>query len=124
MAHFAQLNEENIVIRVIVVSNEDIKDENGNESEDIGINFCKNLCGENTKWVQTSYNNNFRFRFAVPGMCYDKNLDAFYDSVNPYPNSWFFNLNQMKYKPPVKRPKDDNIYYWDEEIYNWKLQKN
>lgn len=120
MAHFAQLDENNIVINAIVVDNKDILDSDGNESEELGIIFCKNLLGEDTRWVQTSYNNNFRFRFATLGMYYDEERDAFYDPINPYPNSWFFNEEQMKYKPPVKYPKDGRIYTWDEEILNWK----
>ncbi|NBP02573.1 MAG: hypothetical protein EBU90_21125 [Proteobacteria bacterium] len=120
MAHFAQLNENNIVINVIVVSNEDIMDENGFESEQIGIQFCKNLHGEDTKWVQTSYNDNFRFRFAGIGMTYSETYDAFIP-INPYPNSWYFEESQLKYKPPVKMPKDGKIYYWNEDILNWSL---
>lgn len=120
MAHFAQLDENNIVISVIVVDNKDILDSDGNESEELGIIFCKNLLGEHTRWVQTSYNNNFRFRYGGVGMYYDEMRDAFYDPINPYPNSWFFNEEQMKYKPPVKYPKDGRIYTWDEEIFNWR----
>jgi hypothetical protein len=100
MAHFAQLNEENIVIQVIVVSNEDIKDENGNESEDIGINFCKNVFGENTNWIQTSYNGHFRKRYAELGMIYDSNYDAFY-FPNPYPGEWIFDETELQFKQVV-----------------------
>ena len=62
MAHFAEIdsNLDNVVLRVIVIGNEDILDENGEESEALGIAFCKNLFGEETEWVQTSYNNTFR----------------------------------------------------------------
>jgi len=62
MAHFAELDENNIVLQVTVVNNSDILDENGNESEEIGIQFNKNLLGQDTKWVQTSYNSNFRYK--------------------------------------------------------------
>ena len=54
MAHFAQLDENNIVLQVNVISNGDILDENGNESEEMGIQLCKDLVGQDTKWVQTS----------------------------------------------------------------------
>ena len=77
MAHFAELNELNIVGRVIVVNNDVITDENGIEQEEIGINFCKSLYGENTTWIQTSYNNNFRGQYASSGMIYDPIEDKF-----------------------------------------------
>ena len=80
MAHFAQINSDNIVEQVIVINNEVIEDENGVEQESIGIAFCKSLFGEDTEWVQTSYNNNFRGLFAGSGMIYDPELDEFLSS--------------------------------------------
>ena len=67
MAHFAQLDENNIVTQVIVVSNDDIKDSEGNESELTGIAFCKSLLGPTTIWKQTSYNNSIRKNYAGIG---------------------------------------------------------
>lgn len=77
MAHFAQLDENNIVIRVIVVHNNELLDENGVEVEEIGIEFCKQLLGNDTVWVQTSYSNSFRGKYAAIGMYYDLDLDIF-----------------------------------------------
>jgi hypothetical protein len=77
MAHFAQLDENNVVLQVIVVSNNDILDENGMESESVGIAFCKNLLGEDTQWVQTSYNGNTRGGFAGVGGSYDSVNNVF-----------------------------------------------
>jgi hypothetical protein len=77
MAHFAELDESNKVINIIVVSNEDIKDQNGVESEEVGIDFCKSLFGENTRWIQTSYNANFRGMYAGINCTYDPINDAF-----------------------------------------------
>jgi hypothetical protein len=77
MAHFAQINSDNIVEQVIVINNEVIEDENGVEQESIGIAFCKSLFGEDTEWVQTSYNHNFRGRYAGIGFTYDKTTDEF-----------------------------------------------
>ena len=77
MAHFAKLDKNNKVVEVIVISNNDILDENGNESEEKGIKFCKKLYGENTNWKQTSYNNNFRGRYAGIGIYYDCTIDEF-----------------------------------------------
>jgi hypothetical protein len=71
MAHFAQIGYDNKVLRVSVVRNEDILDANGNESEEVGIQFLKSVHGHLTNWLQTSYNNNFRFRYAGIGMVYD-----------------------------------------------------
>jgi hypothetical protein len=70
MAHFAQLKD-NAVTQVIVVNNEEVPD------EATGVAFCKSLFGEDTEWVQTSYNNNFRGTFAGVGMIYDPELDEF-----------------------------------------------
>jgi hypothetical protein len=76
MAHFAKI-EDNIVTQVIVVNNEVLENKEFPESEPIGIAFCKELYGEDTQWVQTSYNANFRGRFAGLGMIYDPELDEF-----------------------------------------------
>lgn len=81
MAHFAKLDENNKVIEVIVVSNDDILDDTGEESEEIGVQFCKMLQGENTNWKQTSYNGNIRGRYAGVGMYYDEIIDEFISIV-------------------------------------------
>ena len=80
MAHFAELDENNIVKRVIVVANEDILDENGQESEQKGIDLCHNMLGGN--WKQTSYNHNFRGRYAGVGWLYDEENDMFVDILS------------------------------------------
>ena len=77
MAHFAQLNADNVVTQVIVVNNDVLKDEAGNEQEALGVAFCKSLFGEDTNWVQTSYNANFRGIYAGIGMTYDQANDVF-----------------------------------------------
>lgn len=76
MAHFARL-EDSIVRQVIVVNNSVLLDPDGNESETIGIEFCKSLFGADTEWVQTSYNGNFRGKYAGVGMVYDPVNDVF-----------------------------------------------
>ena len=75
MAHFAELDSNNKVIRVIVVHNNELLDENGVEVEQNGIDFCNSLFGGT--WVQTSYNGNFRGCFAGAGMVYDADQDIF-----------------------------------------------
>ena len=75
MAHFAQLDENNVVTQVIVVGNRDCADANGVEKESIGIAFCERLFGGN--WKQTSYNGNIRKNYAGIGYTYDAARDAF-----------------------------------------------
>ena len=75
MAHFAELDSNNVVLRVLVVSNEDITD--GNSQEQAGITFLQGLFGTDTRWVQTSYSGSFRGSYAGAGMIYDAQADAF-----------------------------------------------
>lgn len=84
MAHFAEIDSNNIVKRVTVVSNNDCLDDDGNESEIVGASFCESLLGG--RWKQTSYNHNFRKQFAGSGMIYSEELDMF---VLPRPKEWF-----------------------------------
>ena len=77
MAHFAQLNAENIVTEVIVVNNEVVQDLPFPESEPIGVAFCHSLYGADTIWKQTSYNGNFRGVYAGIGYSYDPVQDIF-----------------------------------------------
>jgi len=76
MAHFVQMNG-NTCGQVIVVNNEVLENKSFPESESIGIAFCKSLYGEDTEWLQTSYNGNFRGRYAGTGSIYDPELDEF-----------------------------------------------
>jgi hypothetical protein len=78
MAHFAEIIN-NKVARVIVVSDLDTQDANGIEKEEIGIEFCKSLFGDNTKWVQTSYNNSTKGTYAGVGYFYDEANDVFFE---------------------------------------------
>jgi hypothetical protein len=76
MAHFARI-ENNIVQQVIVVNNEVLENKPFPESEPIGIAFCKSLYGENTEWLQCSYNGNFRKRYPTLGCVYNLIKDEF-----------------------------------------------
>jgi hypothetical protein len=115
MAHFAQL-ENNLVTQVIVVANQDILDENGQESEQKGIDFCSNLLGGT--WKQTSYNAKIRKNYAGIGYTYDETLDAF---IAPQPfASWKLDEKTAQWKAPVDYPTDDKRYTWDEESTSWK----
>lgn len=77
MAHFAELDQNNIVLRVIVVNNDVVNNLPFPESEPLGVAFCQSIFGDNTIWKQTSYNNNFRYQYAGIGAVYDAQLDAF-----------------------------------------------
>ena len=122
MAHFAELNENNEVLKVIVVDNNDTSNSDGEEIELIGISFLKGLFGFDTKWKQTSYNGNFRVRYAGIGYSYDETLDAF---VPPKPyESWILNPTTADWEAPITQPEltqeqDESgyYYYWDETSY-------
>ena len=114
MAHFAQL-ENNIVTQVIVVSNQDILDEQGQESEEKGIAFCSNLLGGT--WKQTSYNGKIRKNYAGVGYTYDEGRDAFI-APKPYA-SWVLDEAKAQWKAPVDMPTDDKRYTWNEETKSW-----
>ena len=115
MAHFAQLNDENLVTQVIVVANEDTADQDGVENEAIGIEFCTNLLGG--RWVQTSYNANIRKNYAGIGYKYDETLDAF---IPPQPfESWTLNEDTAQWEAPTPYPDDGKRYSWDEATTSW-----
>ena len=114
MAHFAELDETNTVKQVIVVHNNELLDENGNESEQKGIDFCVNLFGGN--WIQTSYNENFRQRYAGIGSVYITDANLFTEP-QPYP-SWLLDTD-YKWQAPTPYPTDDKDYFWDEETLCW-----
>ena len=114
MSHFAELNEQNIVMQVIVVANEELL-ENGVENEAKGVAFCQTLLGGN--WKQTSYNGTFRKNFAGLGFTYDLQRDAFIPP-QPYP-SWSLVEETCLWDPPVPWPTDGKNYIWNEEILNW-----
>lgn len=127
MAHFAELDENNVVLRVIVVDNKDTHDINGIESEEIGVAFCKKITGANTRWKQTSYNGNIRFRYAGIGYVYDETLDAFI-YPQPYP-SWILNTSTTEWEAPTPMPeltseeREEGKYYsWNEDAQIWELK--
>jgi hypothetical protein len=115
MAHFAELDGNNVVTRVIVVANKDTADANGNEVESIGVAFCQKLLGGN--WKQTSYNGNIRKNYAGIGYVYDAAIDAFVPP-KPYP-SWVLNTNTAQWQAPIPMPTDGKMYSWDEATQSW-----
>lgn len=116
MAHFAQLDENNVVTQVIVVANAELLLD-GVESETKGVIFCKSLFGEDTKWVQTSYNATIRKNYAGIGFKYDSALDAF---IAPKPfDSWTLDEDTAQWEAPTPYPTDGKIYYWSEDDLTW-----
>jgi len=121
MAHFAQLDENNVVTQVIVVSNNELLDANGVEREELGVGFCQRLFGGN--WKQTSYNHNFRKRYAGIGYTYNAEIDAFVPP-KPFP-SWVLNSTDANWEAPVPQPADmgmeegQKMYSWNEETTSW-----
>ena len=113
MAYFAKLDENNTVLAVHVVNN-DVIIVDGNESEQLGINFLSDLYGHN-KWVQTSYNHNFRKHYAGIGYKYDVDADVFI-APQPYP-SWSLDEN-FDWQAPTPQPVE-GAWYWSEETTSW-----
>ena len=121
MAHFAKLDENNVVTQVIVIGNKDTADANGVEKEYIGAAFCERLFGGT--WKQTSYNGNIRKNYAVIGYTYIADIDAF---VPPKPfASWVLNNDTAQWEAPVPMPDDagtgepPKMYNWDEATTSW-----
>jgi hypothetical protein len=116
MAHFAKLDENNVVIDVNVVNNNELLDENGIESEQKGIDFLTSWSGGYSNWKQTSYNGNMRKNYAGIGFTYREDIDAF---VPPKPfASWLLNDN-AQWEAPVVMPNDGKMYLWNEQNQRW-----
>ncbi len=121
MAHFAQLNQNNTVLQVVVVSDVDTCNEEGYEVEEIGRQFLKKLYGQETRWVKTSYNKTIRKNYAGIGYKYDEELDAF---IPPKPfKSWVLDKNLCQYVAPVPFPNDGKTYSWNEEQQQWEEEE-
>ena len=123
MAHFAQIDENNQVINVIVVDNMFLFDEeNSCYDERLGIAFCQSLVAG--KWVQTSYNANIRKNFAGIGYTWDEGRDAF---IPPKPyESWLLDEQTCRWISPSPRPEtlaDDHYLQWNEELLAWETFK-
>ena len=129
MAHFAELDNNNVVTRVIVVGN-DVETAAGplgtNDMHVEGETWCIDFFKGGT-WKQTSYNTNagvhnsdgtaLRKNYAGIGDTYDSTRDAFIE-VKPFP-SWTLNESTCQWDAPVAYPDDDIDYYWDESTTNW-----
>ena len=128
MAHFAQLDNNNLVTNVIVINNDDIKDINSAEVESIGVALCQKLFGASTNWKQTSYNNNIRGNYAGIGYTYMTGVrtlgvastDIFIEQ-QPYA-SWAVGVNTANWFCPLGNSPAVGVgstgwYDWDEAAY-------
>jgi hypothetical protein len=108
MAHFAEIDENNVVIQILVTDNNA-----PNEGYDW---LVENLGGT---WVQTSYNGNIRKNFAGIGFTYNSELDAF---IAPKPfDSWLLDEETCQWKSPTPYPTDGFTYFWNEAETAWEL---
>ena len=114
MAHFAEIDSNNVVLRVVVVDNKDTADAASVEKEHIGAAYLERLLGGT--WKQTSYNGTIRKHYAGAGYTYDTSLDAFVPP-QPFP-SWSLDAD-CNWQAPVPMPSDGQMYSWDEAAGNW-----
>lgn len=117
MAHFAKLDDNNVVLEINCVSNDALSNLPFPESEPIGIAFLTEWSGGHTNWKQTSYNVSFRKNYAGIGHTYDQVLDAFIPP-KPFP-SWILNEQTCNWKSPIPYPDDGKRYIWNEQNQNW-----
>jgi hypothetical protein len=122
VAHFAKLDDNNVVLEVNVVNNSDCGDLPFPESEPVGITFLTQWSGGYSNWKQTSYNANFRKNYAGIGFVYDKVLDAFIPPKT-FP-SWLFNTETCHWEAPIPYPTDGGMYRWDEATQSWDKLEN
>jgi len=131
MASFAKIGLNSKVIQVVSVHNNELKDSNGVEQENIGIQFLESTTGWSL-WKQTSYNTYagehklggtpLRKNHASIGMTYDENRDAFIPKK--LYNSWTLNETTCRWDPPVAYPNDGQPYEWNEENQQWEVIDN
>ena len=123
MAHFAEIDENNVVTQVLVVSD---------DQENRGQEFLSNDLKLGGTWLKTSYNTiagehqnggtPFRKNYAGIGFTYDADRDAF---IPPKPfNSWLLDEDKCIWEAPTPMPIDDKMYTWDEETTSWKEVTN
>jgi len=120
MAHFAKLNDDNVVIEVLVVENKYA------ETEVAGIAFLQGIFNY-SNWKQTSYNSErgvhklggtaFRKNYAGIGYKYDSSKDAFIKPKNDDGTTYVFNESACWWDRPINYPDDGELYFWDESVY-------
>ena len=114
VAHFAKLDDNNLVLEVAFIPNEDLDNAEYPKSEALGITKLTNDTGY-SKWKQTSQSSSFRGHFAQQNYTYDTTNDIFIP-IKPY-KSWIYNSDSKAWKPPTNYPSDNNVYVWNETNY-------
>lgn len=116
MAHFAQIDKNNIVQQIIVVANSDCGNLEFPDSESIGQDFLKSIRLNGT-WKQTSYSGSFRKNYAGIEYSYDESRDSFIP-IKPY-DSWILNETSCRWESPIPIPNQESMFVWDEENQRW-----
>ena len=119
MAHFAKLNDSNVVESVIAVHNNELLVD-GVESEEKGLAFVYNLFGDSSTWIQTSYHGNLRKNYAGVGHIHDEGRDAFI-GLQDFP-SWVLNEETCQWEAPSPYPDDGQMYHWNESNQEWEIR--
>ena len=121
MANFAKIGLNNKVIEVVSVHNNELKDSNGVEQENIGIDFLTRLTGW-AIWKQTSFSRSIRKNYAGKGYTYDEDKDAFIPPKPAHYSSWVLNETTCQWEAPIAKPDDETEtkrYGWNEETQQW-----
>ena len=122
MAHFAELDSNNIVIRTIVVSDRNTTDTDGIEKEEVGVAYCKSVFGQDTLWKQCSRSYKIRKQFPAAGYIYNEEYDLFHHP-KPY-DSWTLNTDgdwDAPYDAPDLSPDQSRAgfnYFWNENLHD------
>jgi hypothetical protein len=135
MGHFAELDKDNKVLRVLTACNQDIANNGGEQSEQAALHFqsLNKFSEGGVKWVQTSYNHNFRARMASIGYTYNEEFNVF---INPKPfPSWNLNHTTWVWEAPISQPITyinnpegqnppyEDVYDWDETNQTWVIRQ-
>lgn len=117
MKYFAQLDNNNIVLRINAVDEKDATDESNNINEEKGIDFLKSLFGQETKWAMCDDTGVFRKNFPAIGASFDEANDAF---IQPKPyESWSLNTDTFQWQAPVPCPGEEHMHVWNEDTQSW-----
>lgn len=129
MATYAEIDSNNIVLRLVHISNDEIRNNDDSENDELGKELCKKSTNSDNRFIKTSINNNIRERCAQIGGLYLEDLDI-YTVSQPYP-SWTFNIQKRIWDAPVEHPplteeqiQDRYFYEWSEEDQKWNLKRN
>ena len=121
MAHYAKIDENNVVERVEKLDDFYEWTDTGELSEQNAIAYLRKIWGESTNWVKTSYNANIRGMYAGIGDIYRADLDKFVSVKPAGMDSWVFNEETLQWEPPIPMPpaNEERTWEWNEELQKW-----